>query len=108
MAWQYQAHIRFDASLEVMSDRIPPEAGPLTPFGEHRCVLETGSDSLRELVHYLTDLDVAFEVLDPPELQVLLRQLADRYAAAAGVASGQKPRHGGPAITVRSAPAEPQ
>ncbi|HEX2771615.1 MAG TPA: hypothetical protein VHN18_04190 [Micromonosporaceae bacterium] len=29
-------------------------------------------------------LDVAFEVLDPPELRALLRELADRYAAAAG------------------------
>ena len=52
-------------------------------IGEHSCVLETGSDSLRDLVRYLTSLDAAFEVLDPPELRTLLRELADRYAAAA-------------------------
>ena len=63
---------------------LPPEAGLLRPDGEHSCVLETGSDSLRDLVRYLTSLDIAFEVLDPPELRTLLRELADRYAAAAG------------------------
>ena len=54
------------------------------PVDEHRCLLETGGDSLRDLVGFLTSLDVAFEVLDPPELRLLLRELADRYALAAG------------------------
>ncbi len=67
-----------------MGERLPPEAGPLTPVDEQSCLLETGSDSLRDLVRYLTDLDVAFDVLDPPELRTLLRELAERYAAAAG------------------------
>ena len=47
--------------------------------------METGSGSLRDLVGYLTGLDVGFEVLDPPELRALLRELADRYAAAAAI-----------------------
>ena len=84
LAWQHQARIRLHAPVEVMAGRLPPEAGPLQPVDEHGCLLETGSDSLRDLVRYLTDLDVAFDVLDPPELQTLLRELAERYAAAAG------------------------
>jgi hypothetical protein len=46
--------------------------------------METGSGSLRDLVGFLTSLDVGFEVLDPPELRALLRELAARYSAAAG------------------------
>ena len=46
-------------------------------------LLETGGDSLLDLVAYLTSLDVPFDVLDPPELRDLLRTLADRYRAAA-------------------------
>jgi predicted DNA-binding transcriptional regulator YafY len=77
--------------VEVIAESLPPEAGPLRPDGEHSCVLETGSDSLRELIRYLTGLDTAFEVLDPPELRTLLRELADRYAAAAGAVSEVTP-----------------
>jgi len=84
LAWKHQARIRLHAPVEVMAGRLSPEAGPLQPFDEHSCLLETGSDSLRDLVRYLTNLDVAFDVLDPPELRTLLRELAERYAAAAG------------------------
>ena len=84
LAWTHQARIRFPVPVEVIAESLPPEAGPLRPDGEHSCVLETGSDSLRELIRYLTGLDTAFEVLDPPELRTLLRELADRYADAAG------------------------
>jgi hypothetical protein len=42
-------------------------------------MLET---SLRDLVIYLTKLDVGFTVLDPPELREVLRELATRYLAA--------------------------
>jgi hypothetical protein len=47
------------------------------------CVLETGTDSLRDLVIYLTKLDVGFTVLDPAELLEVLRELALRHLAAA-------------------------
>ncbi len=87
LAWTHQARIRLHASAEAIADIIPAEAGLLHPIDEHSCVLETGSDSLRDLVRYLTNIDVAFEVLDPPELRTLLRELADRYTAAAMIPS---------------------
>jgi predicted DNA-binding transcriptional regulator YafY len=68
----------------VIAERVTPAGGLLRPVDQHSCVLETGADSLRDLVGYLTSLDVAFEVLAPPELRTLLRELADRYTAAAG------------------------
>ena len=66
-----------------MAESIPPAGGLLRPVDEHSCVLETGGDSLSDPVGYLTNLDVAFEVLHPPELCALLRELAGRYTRAA-------------------------
>jgi predicted DNA-binding transcriptional regulator YafY len=87
LAWRHQARVRLHAPVEAVAERVMPAGGLLRPVDAHSCVLETGSDSLRDLVTYLTRLDVAFEVLDPPELRDLLRALAARYAAAANVTS---------------------
>ena len=84
LAWRHPARVRLHAPVDVVAERVSPAAGLLRPVDEHSCVLETGGDSLRDLVGFLTSLDVAFEVLAPPELRSLLRTLADRYAAAAG------------------------
>ncbi len=85
-AWPYPARVRLHAPAEVIAqhDRVTPAAGLLTPVDRNSCILETGSGSLHDLVGYLTGLDVGFEVLDPPELRALLRELSERYAAAAG------------------------
>lgn len=82
--WPFPARVRLHVSAEVVGERIPPAAGLLHPEGEQSCVLETGSGSLRDLAAFLTSLDVGFEVLDPPELRTLFRELADRYRIAAG------------------------
>jgi predicted DNA-binding transcriptional regulator YafY len=84
LSWKIPAVVRLSASAQVIAERIRPESGELSPVDEHSCILKTGGDSLRGLVSYLTGLDVAFEVLEPPELRTVLRELADRYAAAAG------------------------
>lgn len=83
LAYRHPARVRLLAPLSVLAERVPPAGGLLVPDGDGACVLETGGDSLRDLVAYLTHLDVDFEVLDPPELRELLRQLAARYTAAA-------------------------
>ena len=82
-AWKHQARIQLHDSVDVVSDTLPPEAGLLHPIDEHNCLLETGSDSLHDLVRYITSLNVQFTVLDPPELRTILRELAERYTQAA-------------------------
>ena len=67
----------------MIAHRVTPAGGLLTSVDEHTCVLETGGDTMLNLVGYLTSLDVAFDVLDPPELRDLLHTLAERYQAAA-------------------------
>jgi predicted DNA-binding transcriptional regulator YafY len=82
LAWTYPARVRLRVSAEDISELIPPAAGLLTPDGASSCLLETGGNSVNDLVGWLTSLDVGFEVLDPPELRTLLRELAERYTAA--------------------------
>jgi len=76
----------------LIADRIAPAGGVLTTLDDTTCLLETGGNSLLDLVGYLSSLDVAFDVLDPPELRDLLRRLAKRYEAAAG--TDENPRQG--------------
>ena len=82
-AWPHPARVRLHVPVAVAAEKIPPAGGLLTPEDEHTCLLETGGDTLPNLVAYLTALDVPFTVLDPPELRDLLLRLADRYRAAA-------------------------
>lgn len=89
LAWTHQARIRLHDSAQAIAEILPPEAGLLHPIDEDSCLLETGSDSLHDLVRYLTNLNVGFTVLEPPELRTLLRELADRYATAAA----EPPQH---------------
>ncbi|MEU8301761.1 YafY family protein [Micromonospora sp. NPDC048909] len=82
-AWPHPARVRLHASAAVMAQRLPATAGVLEAIDERSCLLQTGGESLANLAAFLGTLDVPFEVLDPPELRELLRQLAGRYAAAA-------------------------
>jgi predicted DNA-binding transcriptional regulator YafY len=82
-AWPQAATVRLHARAETLADQLPPAAGLLTPDGEHASILETGSDSLYDLVAFLSSLEVAFTVIEPPELRELLATLAARYQVAA-------------------------
>jgi predicted DNA-binding transcriptional regulator YafY len=83
LAWRYQAHIRLHAPADVIAEQLTPTAGVLERSDDHTCLLQTGGDSLHDLAAFLGSLEVGFTVLAPPELRALLRDLADRYAAAA-------------------------
>lgn len=82
-AWRHPAVVRLRAPVAVIADRVPPAAGLLRAVDADSCLLETGGDSLFNLVGFLSSLDVDFEVLEPMELRNLLAKLADRFASAA-------------------------
>ena len=84
MALPHAVRVRLHAPAEVVTDRVAPAGGLVLPVDDRSCVLESSGDSLPAVVGYLTSLDVGFDVLDPPELRTLLRELAARYTAAAG------------------------
>ncbi|GAA4726241.1 WYL domain-containing protein [Phytohabitans rumicis] len=79
----YRARIRLHAPAATVADRITPSSGVLTEIDEHTSRLETSTDSLLDLVTYLTKLDLPFTAEDPPELRALLHSLSTRYATAA-------------------------
>ncbi|MEV6634460.1 YafY family protein [Actinoplanes sp. NPDC051470] len=84
LAWPHQARVRLHAPMATMAETLPPAAGLLTEIDAGTCLFETGTNSLHDLVKFLTSLNVDFTVDDPPELRTILRDLAARYSAAAG------------------------
>lgn len=83
LAWEYRARVRLHAPAEAVTERITPGAGILSVVDEDTCLLQTGGDSLHNLASFLGALDIAFTVLDPPELRAHLTRLAERYTNAA-------------------------
>jgi hypothetical protein len=81
-AWPHPAKIRLHAPAATIAEQLASAAGLLQPDGERASILETGSDSLYDLVAFLSSLEVAFTVIEPPELRELLATLAARFQAA--------------------------
>ena len=83
--YRYQARLLIHAPAAAVARRSSPAAGRLEAVDEHSCVLHTGSNSLDELALYVAVKGFDFEVLDPPELIPVLRELSGRLARAAGL-----------------------
>ena len=81
--YPHRAEVVIHASLETAAQRVPTATGELEPIDEHTCVLRTGAMSLDMLAMWLVMFGFEFEVRDPPELVVRLRELAERFARAA-------------------------
>jgi predicted DNA-binding transcriptional regulator YafY len=81
--YRYQARILIHAPAAAVARRSSPAAGRLEGVDEHSCVLHTGSNSLEELALYVAVKGFDFQVLDPPELVPVLRELSGRLARAA-------------------------
>ena len=72
-----QARVVLHAPYTVMSRRIPPSAGVVTPLDQgQRCQLECAAND--SLVYWLMALDVEFEVLAPAALKERLRVAGER------------------------------
>ncbi|WP_163506205.1 helix-turn-helix transcriptional regulator [Fodinicola acaciae] len=82
--YRYQAKVLLHASLPAMRELIPPTVGLLEDVDEHSCHLYAGSDWPTFVAAHLTNLDVDFEVLEPPELVERIRAMVDRLSHAVG------------------------
>ncbi|MBW8463477.1 YafY family protein [Acidovorax sp.] len=72
-----QARVVLHAPYAVMSRRIPPSAGVVSPLDQgQRCQLECAAND--SLVYWLMALDVEFEVLVPAALKERLRVAGER------------------------------
>src|SRR5205085_8961319 len=81
---RYQAEIVLHAPREVVEPRVPPAFGTLEAIGERSCRLLTGAEWLGGLAVYIANIGVDFQVVEPPELLAVVRELAGRFARAAG------------------------
>ncbi|WP_141909141.1 YafY family protein [Micromonospora sp. A202] len=94
-AWPHPARVRLHASAEQMAQRIPTTAGLLEAIDGQTCLLHIGGESLGNLAAFLGTLAVDFDVLDPPELRAVIRDVAARFGRAAGPAPGRIAVHPG-------------
>ncbi len=84
----YRVRVILHAPCSQLTTRLPYTVGTLEPLGEDRCVLQTSTEWLDGLAIYIANLDVDFEVSEPPELSARLRVLAARLQRAAVVDNG--------------------
>ncbi|MEV4174046.1 WYL domain-containing protein, partial [Nonomuraea sp. NPDC049709] len=82
--YRYQARVLFHAPLEAVAPRTSPGAGRLEAVDAQTCLFLAGSNHLDELAVHVAAKGFDFEVLEPPELGPVLRELSDRLRRAAG------------------------
>jgi predicted DNA-binding transcriptional regulator YafY len=80
--YRYQARILFHAPLEAVAPRTSPGAGRLEAVDADTCLFSAGSDSLDELAVHVAVKGFDFEVLGPPELLPVLREVSGRLGRA--------------------------
>ncbi len=80
--YRYQARFLIHAPAEQIADRLSPSIATVTPLTAATTQVETGSNSLDDLVLYMGLLPYSFEIQSPPELIAHARALITRLAAA--------------------------
>ncbi|WP_433161888.1 helix-turn-helix transcriptional regulator [Kribbella sp. CA-247076] len=83
--YRYQARFVVQAPAEQIADRLAPSVATVTPIDARTTQIDTGSNSLDELVLYIALLGHPFQVVSPPELITHLSTLTARLAAAVPV-----------------------
>jgi predicted DNA-binding transcriptional regulator YafY len=81
---QHIVRLKLHAPAHRMAETMPPWLGALDPVDDETCILSIGLDSLDLLASYAGHLRVDFELIDPPEAAVHLRDLARRLRGAVG------------------------
>ena len=81
--WRHRARVKVHAPADQVIARVPP-AVIVEAVDERTCFANVGSDSAHELALWLGLIDADFEAGDDRELAAQLRQIGERYIAAAG------------------------
>jgi predicted DNA-binding transcriptional regulator YafY len=81
-AYPHRADILLYASVDEVAPRVSLTAAVLERLDAKRCRISMGAQSLGSLALWTARLGVDFEVLDPPELVVAIRELRDRLDRA--------------------------
>lgn len=89
--YEFRAQIIVHAPLERLTKQVRPNFGLLQAVDPQTCLLETGAHSLDSLALQIALLGVDFEVQHPPELNIHIRQLAERLLRATQLARTSAP-----------------
>jgi hypothetical protein len=73
--------VRLDVTAESARARIPPTIGVVTTEGA-ATILTTGAEAMAPIIGFLAQLDLPFEVLEPPEVRAAVHRLGQRIEAA--------------------------
>jgi predicted DNA-binding transcriptional regulator YafY len=76
--WPYRARFRFHASAETMAPMVSPVDGVVEAVDEHSCLVTLAGSDPEVIAHYTAVFGVDFTLLEPEEVRVALRALADR------------------------------
>ncbi|MFF4570228.1 helix-turn-helix transcriptional regulator [Streptomyces sp. NPDC001410] len=89
-AYAAQSTVRLLAPLRTAAERISPSAGMLDADGEDACILRSGAPNLEVMVIHIMMTGLPFEVLEPVELNEVIRSVRDRLDAALARAAGPR------------------
>ena len=82
--YRYVARVRFAASQETVAQLFSAASVDVEPDGDDSCIVTAGADDPVKLVLHLAMAGCDFEVLEPPEVVDAVREVASRFARAAG------------------------
>jgi predicted DNA-binding transcriptional regulator YafY len=84
--YRYRARFTMHAPAEVVTEHMPPTMGTVEPVDAETSTLLCGANDLDEIVVWVAQMNIGFEVHDPPELVERIAVLADRLRAASAPA----------------------
>ncbi|WP_405139853.1 helix-turn-helix transcriptional regulator [Nocardia sp. NBC_01388] len=81
--YPHQAHFLVHAPNDIVREQIPASAAVVRPQGTEHCEVISGAENLDSVLMHMILLGHDFEILDPPELRIRCRELAERLLCAA-------------------------
>ncbi|ANP54176.1 putative DNA-binding transcriptional regulator YafY [Streptomyces griseochromogenes] len=81
-AYATHSAVRLLVPLHQAAERISPSAGTLEADGDDACVLRSGAPNLEMMVIHIMMMGVPFEVLEPTEMNEVIKTVRDRLDAA--------------------------
>jgi predicted DNA-binding transcriptional regulator YafY len=89
--YPYKTKVMLHAAIEEAAARIPPTAGLLEAVDEKTCLLTIGANMPGALGVYIAAFGMDFEVIEPAEMVLQIREVAARMMRATGAESGFDP-----------------
>jgi predicted DNA-binding transcriptional regulator YafY len=80
--YDHTARVRIAAPMAAVQAHVPASVGTVTADGRRHCILAIGGNDLEWMALHLGRLPWEFEVLEPPELLEVIREIARRLTGA--------------------------